>query len=460
MVADVEEQARFGPYRVLRQVGSGGMGSVFEAEDTGLGHRVALKLLHPHVARRPGAVKRFLREGRAAARIRHPHVVQVFALGLEGDTPYLAMELLHGDNLSQVIAREGRLSVDAALDVVLPVVAAVAAAHDAGVIHRDLKPSNVCITQGPGAHACPKVVDFGVSKVIVGDGTDDVTVSDSVVGTAAYMSPEQARAASNASFRSDQYSLAALLYQCVTGKLPFSGRSVYEIVESIMTTPLGPPSLCTSGIPPALDDAVLRAMSRNPDDRYPSVRAFGAALLVLASERSRLALRAEFEERPTHRWIDAGYPLARNALVTRPDSDLTAFGDTPIPTISRHGARAASSVEHALWVGVAGLLVWLAIVAFRHRPSGVSSGLTVESPLATVGSIAPEPVQRTVDAPPRSVPPGAPVSVAPATSSAIVAKALESPGRPARWHPSRRPSDRAPLPAAVTVGDNGAPILP
>ena len=321
MAADVEEQSCFGPYRVLRRVGSGGMGSVFEAEDTGLGHRVALKLLHPHVARRPGAVERFLREGRAVARIRHPHVVQVFALGLEAATPYLAMELLRGDDLSQVIAREGRLSVDGALDLVLPVVAAVAAAHDAGVIHRDLKPSNVCITRGPGGRSCPKVVDFGVSKVLSVDGAAELTVSDSVVGTAAYMSPEQARAASAASFRSDQYSLAALLYQCVTGDLPFSGRSVYEIVESIMTAPLGPPSVRASGIPPALDEAVLRAMSRNPDDRYPSVRAFGAALLPLASERARLALAAEFEERPAGVATDTGRAVARDAQSTRPDSD-------------------------------------------------------------------------------------------------------------------------------------------
>ena len=288
MAADVDEQGSFGPYRILRRIGSGGMGAIFEAEDTGLGHRVALKLLHPHVARRPGAVERFLREGRAAARIRHPHVVQVFALGLKEETPYLAMELLRGDDLSQVIANEGRLSVEGALDLVLPVVAAVAAAHDAGVIHRDLKPSNVCITRGPGGRAFPKVVDFGVSKVIACDGAADVTVSDSVVGTAAYMSPEQQqRVASSASFRSDQYSLAALLYQCVTGKLPFSGASVYEILEAILTTPLGAPSARTSGITPALDAAVLRAMSRNPDDRFPSVRAFGSALLSIGPRSAR-----------------------------------------------------------------------------------------------------------------------------------------------------------------------------
>jgi tRNA A-37 threonylcarbamoyl transferase component Bud32 len=294
--SDRDDQNRFGPYRILRHIRSGGMGSVFEAEDTGLGHRVALKLLHPHVARSPGAAARFLREGRAAARIRHPHVVQVFALGAEGDTPYLAMELLDGDDLSQIVAREGRLSVDDALELVLPVIAAVAAAHDAGIIHRDLKPSNVCTVRDPRARPWPKVVDFGVSKVITGDGANDVTLAGTVIGTAAYMAPEHARASCNASFRSDQYSLAVLLYHCVTGGLPFSGRSMYELVEAIMTAPLAPPSARVEGIPRGFDEAMLGAMSRDPEERFSSVRAFGAALLPLASERIRLALSAELQE--------------------------------------------------------------------------------------------------------------------------------------------------------------------
>src|SRR5215472_3765232 len=285
-VLDDDDRTRFGPYRIVRRIGTGGMGSVFEAEDTGLGHRVALKLLHPHVAERPGAARRFLREGRAAARIQHPHVVHVLALGKEGDTPYLAMELLDRGNLSDLIVSKGALSVSEALDLVLPVIAAVAAAHDAGVIHRDLKPSNVCIAQGPCARPWPKVVDFGVSKVVSAGG-HEATVTDAVIGTAAYMAPEQARAASNASYASDQYSLAVMLYQCVTGQLPFGGRSMYEVLESVMSAPVAPPSARAKDVPAALDEAVLRGMSRDPGDRFPSVRAFGAALLQLATEHMR-----------------------------------------------------------------------------------------------------------------------------------------------------------------------------
>jgi serine/threonine-protein kinase len=458
VAADAEEQARFGPYRIVRRVGSGGMGTVFEAEDTGLGHRVALKLLHPHVARRPGAVGRFLREGRAAARIRHPNVVQVFALGLEGGTPYLAMELLRGDDLSQVIAREGRLSVEAALDLVLPLVAAVAAAHDAGVIHRDLKPSNVCITLGPNALACPKVVDFGVSKVITGDGIAEVTATDSVVGTTAYMAPEHARATGNASFRSDQYSLAALLYQCITGKLPFSGASVYEMVESIMTTPLGAPSACTTGIPPAMDAHVLRAMSRNPEERFPSVRAFGAALLPLASERTRLALTAELECGADAPSTDAGHAVAKDVPSSGPDSAPTLLRHTPAGTTSQSRARApASALEYTVWVGAVALVVGVASMAFGGEASAPSRHPTVAAAATVVAPATPDPSPRGPEAIPPQVPQTSVASLAPSA----VPRSPPGTGAPPPV-PPRQPRSSAPSVsvAPVTFGDNRAPILP
>jgi serine/threonine protein kinase len=471
MAASVEQQARLGPYRVIRRVGSGGMGTVFEAEDTALGHRVAVKLLHPHLAGRPGAVQRFLREGRAAARIRHPNVVQVFALGLEGEVPYLAMELLHGDDLSVVIAREGRLSVEAALDLVLPVVAAVAAAHEAGVIHRDLKPSNVCMSRGPGGQACPKVVDFGVSKVITGESAACVTASNSVVGTTAYMAPEQVRGA-NTSFRSDQYSLAAMLYQCITGELPFSGGSVYEMMESIMTTPLPAPSARASGISPALDTAVLRAMNRDPEHRFPTVRAFGAALLPLASERTRLALRAEFEERTAYPGLtDTGSAVTRDVLSRSTDPALTTLGDAPSATASRHGPTATSSrTGHRLWPFAAAFVVGLASMAFGREPSSAPQGVPQPSSAASVGRIAHDPSQGGAEASPRGGPRGSIVSAAntpvalssPETSvdsAPFAAPSLETHARPARARPRHPPSLREVSPP-VSLGDNGAPILP
>jgi serine/threonine-protein kinase len=416
------------------------MGSLFEAEDTGLKHRVALKLLHPHIGRRPGATERFLREGRAAARIRHPHVVQVFALGLEGETAYLAMELLDGGDLSQHIAKRGRLAVADALDLVLPVLAAVAAAHDAGVIHRDLKPSNVGLARVAGAQPWPKVVDFGVSKVIAGDDAQDVTLTDTVIGTAAYMAPEQARAVCNASFKSDQYSLAVMLYQVVTGALPFLGRSVYEIVESAMTAPLAPPSARASGIPREFDEAILRAMSRDPDERFPSVRAFGGALLVLASDRTRTT----FSEELRHGSYVSDEPVTKDVDSSRSETQpptRETQGQTPGKPRPRLQSLAWGALAASVLVA-AGLAVRpggaspspTPAPAFASRVSGVDPGGTIV-PTASI------------------TPASASAPTAPSTAWSASNAALNPAG------PTKRAAARAPK-AHVLIGDNGAPILP
>jgi Protein kinase domain len=289
-----EISLRCGPYRVVSCIGSGAMGTVYEAVDMRLGRLVALKRLHPHIASRPGAAERFLREGRAAARIRHPHVVQVVAVGNEDGEPFLAMELLEGDNLAAVLQTCERLSVAEALDCALPVIAAVAAAHDAQVIHRDLKPSNIFLERGPGGQPWPKVVDFGVSAIVEGDDSSVGTTSqEGVVGTIAYLPPELASGQSRGSFAGDQYALAVLLYECVAGARPFSGSSAYEVFGAILSSLVVPPSQLAYDIPSEFDAIVARAMSRDPGDRFPSMREFGAALLPLASERTRWAYEAE-----------------------------------------------------------------------------------------------------------------------------------------------------------------------
>src|SRR3984957_9000065 len=290
----MERPLHCGPYRVLSCIGSGAMGTVPEAVDASLGRMVALKRLHPHIADRPGASERFLREGRAAARIRHPHVVQVLALGNEGGAPFLAMERLDGHSLAAVLERCERLSVAEALDHVLPVIAAVGAAHDAQVIHRDLKPSNVFVERGPGGQPWPKVVDFGVSAIVGGNDASADASLDGVVGTVAYLPPEQASGRSAGSFAGDQYALAVLLYECVTGERPFSGSNEYEVLGAILTAHVVPASRRVHRVPRELDGILARAMNRDPGARFPSLRAFGAALLPLASERARWSWTAEF----------------------------------------------------------------------------------------------------------------------------------------------------------------------
>jgi serine/threonine protein kinase len=456
-----DDRTYFGPYRIIRRIGTGGMGSVFEAEDTGLGHRVALKLLHPHVAERPGAARRFLREGRAAARIRHPHVVQVFALGTDGDTPYLAMELLDGGNLSELLTWKGALPIADTLDLVLPVLTAVAAAHDAGVIHRDLKPSNVCISQGPCARPWPKVVDFGVSKVVAAGGVNEATLTETVIGTAAYMAPEQARAACNASFHSDQYSLAVMLYQCITGHLPFGGRSMYEVLESVMSAPVAPPSARAKDVPRALDEAVLRGMSRNPTDRFPSVRAFGHALLQFASEHARASCVPELVLSVPS---DSGAAVARDVAGGPVAADpATPVGDTTTPPTESHHTRKEPRVtSRAGWLALTALLCGAIVATSLARqprkqgmpvsretsaPAAVIVAAADSAPAVTAPAVTVE--NRVEDAQQRSAP-------APSSSSTS-----PSAGVPARRpvNPARTDRPRHPV-TGVSFGDNDAPILP
>jgi tRNA A-37 threonylcarbamoyl transferase component Bud32 len=456
-----------GPYRVVRQIGSGGMASIFEALDTRLGHRVALKRLHPHIASRPGAAERFLREGRAAARIRHPHVVQVLASGTEDAGAYLAMELLEGSDLGALLAREGRLGVEAALELLLPAMAGVAAAHDAGVVHRDLKPSNIFVSDGPGGRSWPKVVDFGVSKVLEQDGGAPATATDGVVGTAAYMAPEQARTVRDASFQSDQYSLAVILYQCVTGKPPFATTGVYDLMVAIMTAPLAPPSQRAEGIPDGFDEVVLRAMSRDPRERFPSVRAFGAALLCFARERDRVAWSAELhDEAPGEPPVETGGEKSpkRAGTPARAADDPATMAPTARDTQAaarqhRRFARRALGALLASAAVAASALTWRAWQAPRPSPTDAEAHATGE-PLATGrGPLAPPSM-----APAATAPSSAPIASSTASSPGLPAPAPTSvrpwPARPQlRVAAAASASASAPS-ASLRIGDNGSPILP
>jgi len=447
-VGRVEADDVYGPYRVVRQIGSGGMASIFEALDTRLGHRVALKRLHPHIAERPGAAERFLREGRAAARIRHPHVVQVLASGAEDASAYLAMELLEGSDLGALLTREGRFGVEGALELLLPAIAGVAAAHAAGVVHRDLKPSNIFVSHGPGGRPWPKVVDFGVSKVLEQDGGAPATATDGVVGTAAYMAPEQARSVRDASFQSDQYSLAVVLYQCVTGKPPFATTGVYDLMVAIMTAPLVPPSQQAEGIPDGFDEVVLRAMSRNPRDRFPSVRAFGAALLCFARERDRLTWSAELHDGPEAEGPKRAAGPARG--VDDPATMAPTARDTQ--SASRQQRRIVRRVLGALLAGVAvagSAFSWHAWHTPLTSPTDAATHATGEPTAAVSAAIVPgagQPVLATASSP------------TPPSPTPTVARPWTA--RPQPRVPTAASASTPSPSASLRIGDNGAPILP
>jgi serine/threonine-protein kinase len=285
--------SELGVYSIAGRLGSGGMGTVYEGRHRALNKRVAIKVLLPERTSDPEVMARFLREGQAAARVRHPHVVDVYDVGVEKGRYYLVMELLEGRDLQTLLDERERLPLTDALAVLLPVFSAISRAHAEGVVHRDLKPANVFLAD-EGGRQRPIVVDFGISKVIEAQPGLDLTQSAAVLGTPYYMAPEQLRAAKSSDARTDQYALGVILYECLTGHRPFSGAGLYELLLAIGQGPLKPPTYWVPSLPPPLNDAILRALARDPDQRFPSVQAFGRALFPFADELTRSLWNSEF----------------------------------------------------------------------------------------------------------------------------------------------------------------------
>ncbi|MBW2522712.1 MAG: serine/threonine protein kinase, partial [Deltaproteobacteria bacterium] len=296
------EGKELGSYTITRLIGRGGMGAVYEATHRELGKRAAIKTLLPEHAIKPDVRTRFLREGQASSKISHPHVVDVYDVGEQEDIPYLIMEYLDGEDLASLLDREGALSPERSADIMVPVLAALAAAHDMGIVHRDLKPDNIFVCEGRGGAIKPKVVDFGISKIIDDSDTHGLTGTSTLMGTPYYMSPEQAKSAKNIDARSDQFSMAAILYQCLVGNRPFDGDTLYTILDCIVRGTFPPPREANPDIPEELEAAILKAMSVKPAGRFNSVRGLARVLLPYSSDKTRVMhqeeLAADGEEEP------------------------------------------------------------------------------------------------------------------------------------------------------------------
>jgi serine/threonine-protein kinase len=255
---------------------------------------VALKLLHDRTLTNPDAVARFEREAMAAARLRHPHVVEVLDYGTHEGTAFLAMELLEGESLQALIRRAGALPEAMAIDLLLPIVSAVAAVHEAGVVHRDLKPENILLTVTPERQWHPKLLDFGIAKVDTQG--PELTRTNALLGTPCYMSPEQVMQARTIDGRSDQWSIGVLLYEALTARKPFYSETLLVLMTAITSEEPAPLRSVRGDVHPTLEAIVHRCLQRRADDRFPSMRELGSALLPFASAEAQQRWYSEFND--------------------------------------------------------------------------------------------------------------------------------------------------------------------
>jgi eukaryotic-like serine/threonine-protein kinase len=307
-------------YKILSRLGAGGMADVFLAEDLQLGRKVALKLLYQRFAEDPGFVERFRREAQAAAGLQHPNVVSVYDRGSYDGTYYIAMEYLPGRSLKQLIRHKAPLDPIRAIDITVQILKAARFAHRRGVIHRDLKPHNVIVDDADTA----KVTDFGIARA----GASDMTETGSIMGTAQYLSPEQAQGHA-VSAGSDLYSVGVVLYEMLTGRVPFDAESAVTIALKHLSEAPAPPSSLNSSVPPEVEQVVMWALNKNPVDRPANADQFIAAL-----EQAKAAiLSGERGQRTASMAALAGVGAHRYAAAAAVEAPLAA---PPPPTAEGH----------------------------------------------------------------------------------------------------------------------------
>jgi serine/threonine-protein kinase len=280
-----------GKYVIEGLCGRGGLAAVLSAMHVGLDQRVAIKMLLPEWADEAQVVERFLREGRAATRIRSEHVVRVFDVGtMEGGAPYLVLEFLEGHNLDDVVRMWGPLPVPTTIDWILQAAEAIAEAHSHGIVHRDLKPANLFLTRRADGSACIKVLDFGLSKLTNPDmqGSDaKLTREHDVMGSPHYMAPEQLRATRDADTPADVWALGAVLHELLTGTTPFRGETMPELCATVLTQPAPPISSLRSNVPPEVEAAVLRCLEKEPAARFANLAELARAIVPFGTPAAR-----------------------------------------------------------------------------------------------------------------------------------------------------------------------------
>jgi serine/threonine protein kinase len=309
-----------GKYRVEREIGRGGFGVVVRAVHLQLHRPVAIKILTEGEGNDVDwnqDAERFRREAQATAALRGEHVVRILDVdALETGAPYIVMEYLDGHTLHHVTHSRGPLSIQEAVDIAIQTCAALAEAHAAGIVHRDLKPANVFLAKVPQVGTVVKVLDFGVSKMGGSGNSHALTRTGAVIGTVAYMAPEQMLDAKRVDGRADLWSVGQILYEALSKQLPFGPQAAPTLVDSILTKPATPISALRPDVPPQLDGVLMRCFEKDAERRFQTASELGAALADFATPRSRPALEYLFH--------------------APPPGGAAAPGPNPPPRISRH----------------------------------------------------------------------------------------------------------------------------
>jgi eukaryotic-like serine/threonine-protein kinase len=282
----------FGSYEILRLIGTGNFGVVYEAVRHDTKQHVALKVLQLEVQGNEEIVRRFVREAKAVALFKHPNVVSAVDVGEEDGRPFLAMELLKGEPLGDLMKREGKLELKSALDIVIPLMAAVRTVHAQGIVHRDLKPDNVFITYPEPGVVVPKILDFGFAKMA--EPGLQLTGKDTAIGTPNFMSPEQMLSPRSVDPRSDQWALGVILYFILTGTKPFAGKVLAETLRNVLQHTPTPIRQLLPTLPEAVETALARSMQKPPDQRFASVHDFAQVLMPFATPETTLLYAREF----------------------------------------------------------------------------------------------------------------------------------------------------------------------
>jgi serine/threonine protein kinase len=466
-VAGRAEMVIGGRYRVIRELATGGMGTVYEAENTRTRRRVAIKTIRPEVAQRVSVVQRFEREARAAGQLRHPNIIDVLDMGddAEHQLLFIVEEFLVGGDLGQCLRAVGTLGPRAALATLLPIMDALVAAHAHGVVHRDLKPDNIFLHETPQG-VIPKLIDFGIAKLSEPPLDGRRASLGSLVGSPIYMSPEQARADASIDARTDVWSMGVVFYEALTGRTPFEGASAFALFTQLAADQPVAIATIAPQLPADLAAVIQRAVTKDRAARWPTMAALAEALRACEAWRDvdpAEAARSIMNAAGVSRAVESVRSPA--AIADRTTVDM----DDPGPTLSMDSDRHGSG----LWTGELSPAAppaaprrgrWAPVVAAGALVAAVITGVVVtrrdhgDPPALAPAAVAVNPPPPVAPAPPRPPPPAPAATATPDAGAPRAALVRRAPTRRIIRRPAAPAAPAAPAPPVVR-GFNGAPIV-